>query len=62
MVTFLIILAAIFILAICIGIVILIVLALGGATLGILVYIFGDLIIGIALTALLIRAIFKRRR
>lgn len=62
MITFMILLAILILIALIIGFVILIFLAIGGAGLGLLIYIFGDLVIGIALFGLLLRAIFRKRK
>lgn len=62
MVTFMILLAVLILIALIIGFIILTVLAIGGAGLGLLIYIFGDLIIGVALFALLLKAIFRRKK
>ena len=62
MITFLVIIGILLILALIIGFVVLLVLAAAGVAGSILIYIFGDLIIGIALTVLLFKFIFKRRR
>lgn len=61
MVTFLIILAILAIIAIVIGIAALIILIAGGTVGGVLIFLFGDLLIGIWLTCMLIKKIIKRR-
>lgn len=62
MITFLVIIGILLIVALIIGFVVLLVLATAGVAGGILIYIFGDLIIGIVLMVLLFKFIFKRRR
>lgn len=61
MVTFLIILTILIVVALIIGIVLMVLLATAGAFGGLFVFLFGDIIIGIALTVLLIRGITKRK-
>ena len=62
MVTFMILAAILIIVAIVIGIILLVILAIAGVTGGVLVFLFGDIIIGVALFVLLLRGIFRRRR
>lgn len=61
MVTFAIILAILIIILVIIGFIALVVLAVGGVGLGVIVFLFGDILVGIALTVLLIRAITKKK-
>lgn len=62
MVTFLILLAILIVVAVIIGIIVLVLLAIGGVGLGTLLFIFGDLLIGVVLTVLLLKVIFHKRR
>ena len=62
MVTFMVLLCIVIVLAIIIATIVLAALAIGGASLGILLFLFGDIVIGITLTALLIKKIAQKRK
>ena len=61
MITFTIILAIILVILLIVGFVVLVALAVGGVGAGVLIFLFSDIAIGIALTVFIIKAITKKK-